>query len=184
MVTIHPGEFFATSSDTIISTVLGSCVAVGLFDEGSAMGGLNHFMLPGEVGRDDIARDPNAKYGMYAIELLINDLMKMGAKKDALKAKVFGGASVLRISRVSAAKIPQSNVDFAFEYLGKEGIPVLASDVGGIEPRKIFFYAKTGKVLLKRIPPTQEALVEREEERYLSSLKEKSPEGQIRLFTE
>lgn len=139
-------------------------------------------MLPGEVGRDDLAANQNAKYGMYAIELLINDLLKMGARKSALKAKVFGGASVLRFAGVRASKIPQSNVDFAFEYLREEGIPVLSSDVGGFEPRKIFFYARTGKVLLKRIPPTQEELVEREEERYLRSLKEKSPEGQIKLF--
>jgi len=182
VVTIHPGEYYATRDDTIISTVLGSCVAVGLYDESLAMGGLNHFMLPGEVGRDDLARNPNAKYGMYAMELLVNDLMKIGARKSALKAKVFGGASVLRMSGVSSARIPQSNIDFALEYLREEGIPISASDVGGREPRKIFFYARSGKVLLKRIAPSQESLVERDEERYFSSLRERKPEGPITLF--
>jgi chemotaxis protein CheD len=182
VVTIHPGEYYATRDDTIISTVLGSCVAVGLCDAALSMGGLNHFMLPGEVGRDDLAANPNAKYGMFAMELLINDLMKMGARKAGLRAKVFGGASVLRLSGVSAARIPQSNIDFAVEYLKEEGIPVAASDVGGREPRKIFFYARSGKVLLKRIAPTMEGLVEREEERYYSSLRERKPEGPITLF--
>ncbi len=182
VVTIHPGEYYATRDDTIISTVLGSCVAVGFFDETRSLGGLNHFMLPGEVGRDDLVRSPSAKYGMYAMELLINDLIKMGAKKTELKAKVFGGASILSFSGVSAARIPQSNVDFALAYLNAEGIPVAASDVGGREPRKIFFFARSGKVLLKRIPPTLENLVEKEEERYLSFLREKQPEGIIELF--
>jgi chemotaxis protein CheD len=182
LVTIHPGEFFSTGNDTIISTVLGSCVAVGLCDEALAVGGLNHFMLPGEVGRDDLDRNPNAKYGMFAMEMLINDLLKMGVRKAALKAKVFGGASVLRLSAGSPARIPQSNIDFALEYLREEGIPVAASDVGGREPRKIFFYARTGKVLLKRIAPSMEVLVEREESRYYASLSEKKPEGPITLF--
>jgi chemotaxis protein CheD len=182
LVTIHPGEFYATGSDTIISTVLGSCVAVGFCDEEMGLGGLNHFMLPGEVGRDDLDRNPNAKYGMFAMEMLINDLMKMGVRKAALKAKVFGGASVLRLSTGSSARIPQSNIDFALEYLREEGIPVAASDVGGREPRKIFFYARTGKVLLKRIAPSMEVLIEREESRYYASLNEKKPEGPITLF--
>ena len=75
VVTIHPGEYFATADDTIISTVLGSCIAVALYDPRSCVGGLNHFMLPGEVAPDEITRNPNAKYGMYAMELLVNELM-------------------------------------------------------------------------------------------------------------
>jgi Chemotaxis protein; stimulates methylation of MCP proteins len=182
LVTIHPGEFYATTEDTIISTVLGSCIAVGIFDPERRIGGLNHFMLPGEVGRSELIRSPNAKYGMYAMEMLINDLMKLGGRREAFKAKVFGGGSVLRLAEGAATKIPANNIDFAFEYLQKEGIPVLASDVGGREPRKIFFYARSGKVLLKRIAGTMVDLVEKEEERYFIGIKEKSPEGSITLF--
>jgi chemotaxis protein CheD len=184
LVTIHPGEFFATGGDVIISTILGSCIAVGFFDEGSRMGGLNHFMLPGNSGKIDLLRSPDAKYGMYAMELLINDLMKLGARRGALKAKVFGGGSVLRFSSGASSSIPAGNVDFAFDYLRKEGIPVVASDVGGREPRKIFFYARTGKVLLKRIGAgVIVALAEKEEERYFESLdREKAREGEIVLF--
>jgi chemotaxis protein CheD len=182
LITIHPGEYFATKGDTIISTVLGSCVAVGLFDEEVKAGGLNHFMLPGDVAKADLVQSPNAKYGMYAMELLINDLMKLGARRGALKAKVFGGGSVLRIEGGVGSKIPGNNIEFAFEYLRKEGIPVLASDVGGREPRKIFFYARTGKILLKRIAGTVAELAEREEERYLNDLSSRRREGAITLF--
>jgi chemotaxis protein CheD len=146
------------------------------------MGGLNHFMLPGEMHREELIENQNAKYGMYAIELLVNELMKLGIKKKNLKAKVFGGGAVLRLLDGAVTSIPQSNIDFTFEYLSKEGIPVLASDVGGREPRKIFLFPRSGKVLLKRITPSQISLVEREEERYLSAIKEKEQEGSIVLF--
>jgi chemotaxis protein CheD len=183
LITIHPGEYFATKDDTIISTILGSCIAVGFFDGGIGIGGLNHFMLPGDAAKLDLVRSPNAKYGMYAMELLINDLMKLGARRSALKAKVFGGGSVLRFSSGEGSKIPANNIEFAFEYLRKEGIPVIASDVGGQEPRKIFFYARTGKVLLRRIAGTVVDLAEKEEERYFESLdREKGREGEIVLF--
>jgi len=156
---------------------LGSCVAVGLFDDALAMGGLNHFMLPGDFGRDDPAKAHSAKYGRFAMEILIADLLRMGARKGSLRAKVFGGASVLSISGAAGAtRIPQNNIDFALSYLSGEGIPIAASDVGGRDPRKIFFYARTGKVLLKRIPPSLEVLVEREEERYYSSLSDSEAE--------
>jgi chemotaxis protein CheD len=185
VVTIHPGEYFATSDDTIISTVLGSCIAVALFDPARKMGGLNHFMLPGEVTRDDIIRSPNAKYGMYAIELLVNELMKLGIRKKDIRAKVFGGGAVLRFADGGMTKIPQSNIDFTFEYLEKESIPILASDVGGREPRKIFMFPTTGKVLLKRIAPSQVDLVEKEEERYLDVIKEEAKEdGEVTLFVQ
>jgi chemotaxis protein CheD len=182
LVTIHPGEYFSTKEDAIVSTLLGSCVAVGIFDEEAKAGGLNHFMLPGDFGKSELIRSPNAKYGMYAMELLINDVMRLGARRSALKAKVFGGGAVLRFTGGGSTKIPGSNIDFAFEYLAKEGIPVLASDTGGNEARKIFFFARTGKTLLKRISGSIVGLVEKEEERYLIDLLSRPPEGPITLF--
>ncbi|MGO8695509.1 MAG: chemotaxis protein CheD [Rectinemataceae bacterium] len=182
VVTIHPGEFYATRKDAIISTVLGSCVSVGLFDSVSGIGGLNHFMLPGEMQREELIVNPNARYGMYAMELLINELLKMGLPKACMKAKIFGGGSVLRLPDGSATRIPRSNVDFAFEYLRKESIPVLASDVGGLLPRKIYFFPRTGRVLLKRIGGAVAGLVEREEETYLEGILSSPGEGSITLF--
>ncbi len=182
LLTIHPGEYFATLEDSIISTVLGSCVAVGIFDPGLGAGGLNHFMLPGGYWKSELCRSPNAKYGMYAMELLINDLMKLGVDRRSLRAKVFGGGAVLNLQGGGSTRIPDSNIDFAFEYLAKEGIPVEASDVGGRLPRKIFFFARTGRVLLKRVGRELVEEVERDDGRYLEELRVSRPEGRITLF--
>lgn len=183
VVTIHPGEFYATQDDTIISTVLGSCVAVGLFDSATGIGGLNHFMLPYATTREDLVASPNARYGMYAMELLINNLMKLGLRKARMAAKVFGGGSVLGTAvGGDAARLSRSNIDFAFEYLAKESIPVLASDVGGRRPRKIFFFARSGRVLLKRIGESQAQVAEKEEESYLLAIRSKPQEGAVTLF--
>ena len=182
VVTIHPGEYYATPDDAVISTVLGSCVAVGLFDTEAGAGGLNHFMLARDYRGTGLIRSPDARYGMYAMELLVNELLKIGARRAALRAKVFGGGSVLRFADGSGTRIPGGNIEFAFDYLGKEGIPVIASDVGGKEPRKIFFFARTGKVLLKRIPGSLVRLAKKEESRYLETLRKREPEGPIVLF--
>ena len=170
--------------DMVVGTVLGSCVAVGIFDPVLGFGGLNHFMLPGDFRKEGLIRSPDAKYGMFAMELLINDLLKLGARKSALRAKVFGGGSVLRLTArpSGGAGIPESNIDFAFEYLAMEGIPVLASDVGGMEPRKIFFFARTGKVLLKRIGRALVDSVENADDRYREGLLSHGQEGPSLLF--
>ncbi|MBU0927856.1 MAG: chemotaxis protein CheD [Spirochaetes bacterium] len=180
IITIHPGEYFVSGDDIIIATVLGSCVSVAFWDQRLRQGGINHFMLPGDLDDEDMIRNKNAKYGMFAIELLYNGLMKEGSKKGDIVAKIFGGASVLRLAS-GPTKIPKSNIDFAVEFLKKENIPVVANDTGGILPRKIFFFAKTGKVLLKRIAGTMATTVEREEEAYLDTIK-RSEGGKIVLF--
>ncbi|MBN1241075.1 MAG: chemotaxis protein CheD [Spirochaetales bacterium] len=183
MVTIHPGEFWVTSDDVAIVTVLGSCVSVALRDRSGARGGLNHFMLTGDLKGSDLARSPDAKYGMYAMELLINELIKAGSAKRDLEAKVFGGASVLRLAAGSpGSRLHEANVAFALDYLKLEGIPLLASDTGGFAARKIFFFPRTGRVLLKRFGGAAVAAVERAEEGYLSDLRRHPPEGDVVLF--
>ncbi len=180
IITIHPGEYHVSGDDVIIATVLGSCVSVSFWDQRLRQGGINHFMLPGDLDDKDVVRSRNAKYGMFAIELLYNELMKKGSRKADIVAKVFGGASVLRLSG-SPTKIPKGNVDFAVAYLQKEGIPIVANDTGGILPRKIFFFARTGRILLKRILGTMATTVEREEEAYLDTIK-RNESGAITLF--
>lgn len=180
IVTIHPGEYHVSREDIIIATVLGSCVSVALWDARLRQGGINHFMLPGDLEDEDLIRSPNAKYGMFAIELLYNELLKAGSRKPELVAKVFGGASVLRLAS-GPTKIPKGNVDFALAFLKKENIPIVANDTGGILPRKIFFFAQTGKVLLKRIAGTLASSVEREEEAYLDEIKRRD-DGRVILF--
>lgn len=185
MVTIHPGEFWVSSDDVAIVTVLGSCVAVALRDRSGARGGLNHFMLTGDPRGSDLTRSPDARYGMYAMELLINELLKSGSDKRDLEAKVFGGASVLRLRPgAPGAGLHEANVAFALDYLRLEGIPVLSSDVGGFAARKIFFFPRTGRVLLKRFGGAAVAAVERAEEGYLGDLRRGPPEGEAVLFAD
>ncbi|MDA3947692.1 MAG: chemotaxis protein CheD [Spirochaeta sp.] len=179
---IHPGEYLVTDDDIIISTVLGSCVAVALYDPTRHQGGLNHFMLPGEINRQNVFTDESGRYGMFAMELLINDMLKRNSNKRNLVAKVFGGGHVLN---TAAGKIPESNIAFALEFLETENIPIASSDVGGTDARKIFFFARTSRVLLKRFGGQKAAPVEREEEAYLSRIKKPErpkPSDDVTIF--
>ena len=182
---IHPGEYLVSEDDIIIATVLGSCVAVALRDEGKRIGGLNHFMLPGDFDNQSHFESQSAKYGMYAMELLINDLLKMGCRKERLRAKVFGGGSVLGLGlgKDRISRVPKSNIEFAFDYLKTEGIPVDTSDTGGSAARKILFFVRDGKVLLKRISGTLIAAVEMEERDYYTRIQKRQERaGDITLF--
>ncbi len=197
---IKPGEYLVSQEDIIISTVLGSCIAVALHDVNTGSGGLNHFMLPAAFTHQHTATqgtpmpiiesDPrdfleeSARYGMYAMEVLINGLLRLGCRRDRLAAKVFGGASVLGFGRDGRKTVAQSNIDFVFEYLKTEKIPIIASDVGGSDARKILFFVKEGKVLLKRIRGTYTNLVAKEEQIYEERLKAKPVEGSVHFFTE
>jgi len=180
IITIHPGEYYVSDIDVVIATVLGSCVSVSLWDWRLKQGGINHFMLPGDLDRPEVVLSKNAKYGMFAMELLYNELFKKQSRKQDIVAKVFGGASVLKLVG-STNKIPKANVDFALAYLETEKIPIVANDTGGILPRKIFFFAKTGKVLLKRIAGTMVSEVEREEKAYLDNIL-RLETGSVTLF--
>lgn len=147
-VNIHIGEYLASKRAAIVSTLLGSCVAVCLIDPVERIGGMNHILLPGEacISRfDDVSR-----YAVNAMELLINKIMSLGGKRNLLKAKVFGGAHVVPcISEENG--MGRKNVDFVLQFLQLEGIPILSQDLGGRDARRIYFRTDTGEVLLKRI---------------------------------
>jgi chemotaxis protein CheD len=180
---IHPGEYYATREHTIISTVLGSCVAVALYDPKNRFAGLNHFMLPGRLGSNNLAGSDTGKYGIFAMEFLVNEMIKLGANKGDLVAKVFGGGHVLNRTVDNGGSIPSSNVTFAFEYLKTEGIKVQTSDVGGTIARKIFLEPETFKVWLKRITGKLIVDVEQEEKEYLEKLKKPAkPAEEVTFF--
>lgn len=175
-IEIYAGEYFATTQPRIISTVLGSCVSVALRDAITGAAGMNHFMLPGRMGAAKVYAAPNAKYGMFAMELLINEVIKLGGAKRNLVAKVFGGGKVLRALVGAAGSVSQSNVTFALEYLEAEGIPISTSDVGGLTGRRIMFFTEDARVLLKRLSVNEEWRVEKEEESYLAKLRREAKE--------
>jgi chemotaxis protein CheD len=148
-VTIHIGEYFASGEPTIIHTILGSCVAVCLYDPFRRIGGMNHILLPGRV---DLKRyNSPARYGINAMELLINRIMALGADRHRLVAKVFGGAHILPgISEENG--VGKKNAAFAVQFLQMESIEIISRDLEGYESRKIYFHTDTGEVFLKRIP--------------------------------
>jgi chemotaxis protein CheD len=179
---IYPGEYHASRDPCIISTVLGSCVSVALHDAEDRIGGMNHFMLPGKLEEDKIYISNAGKYGMFAMELLINSMIKIGARKKSLVAKVFGGGRVLKSLLGASSSVADSNVTFAMEFLLEEGIPVSSSDVGGNLGRKILFFTEDARVLLKRLSHIQEIPVKRDEDKYLDRLQHEQKKGEITLF--
>ncbi|MDB6060499.1 MAG: Chemoreceptor glutamine deamidase CheD [Verrucomicrobiaceae bacterium] len=180
-VKILPGEYFVTPRDMLIVTVLGSCVSVCLRDSTAGVGGMNHFMLPGG-GKD--AANPisgSARYGTFAMEVLINQLLKLGALRKRLQAKVFGGGAV--IESMVTTNIGECNVDFALEYLRVEGISVIANDVLDIYPRKIYFFPKSGRVLMRKIKSIHNATIFDREVEYSRRIRTSSVEGGVELFS-
>ncbi|WP_291323664.1 chemotaxis protein CheD [Desulfonatronospira sp.] len=181
-VNIHIGEYHASANPTIIQTVLGSCVAVCLFDPRNLIGGMNHILLPGKA---DLARfDVSARYGVNAMELLINRMMNLGADRKRLQAKVFGGAHMLAgISRENGVgdKISQ----FVLEFLDVENIKIVNSDLGGTDSRKILLYTDTGDVFLKRVLSTYQSRIATKEKlaaRLVKDIAEKP--GEVTIFQE
>ena len=184
IVTIHPGEYYSTEEDIYIATVLGSCISIALFDMTIHLGGLNHFMLP-KSGREEVPTDDELRFGNFAVELLINDLLKKGAKHENLRAKVFGGGNVLETSSTKMSMTGINNINFALSYLETERIPIVVNDTGGIFPRKIYFHPQTSKVYLKRIQksgcPVDQ--IKQREEQYQANLQQaKASAGDITWF--
>lgn len=147
-VRIHIGEYFATDRPTVIETILGSCVAVCLYDPKSRVGGMNHIFLPGKA--DMASFNTPARYGINAMELLINKIMVRGGNRRHFVAKVFGGANV--ISNLGGENgTGRKNAEFAIDFLKNEKIPVISMDLGGHVGRKIMFHTDTNDVYVKRM---------------------------------
>ncbi len=176
---ILPGEYYFTNKDMLIVTVLGSCVSACIRDRVTGLGGMNHFMLP-DGGGDGSPVSASARYGTYAMEILINDLLKAGARRENLEAKVFGGGAVLK--GFTAINVGERNAAFVLNFLKVEKIRVVAEDLNDIYPRKVYFFPRTGKVLVKKLMQSHnDTLVKREIE-YASRLKVAPVAGDIDLF--
>ena len=176
---ILPGEYYYTGKDMLIVTVLGSCVSACIRDRVKGLGGMNHFMLPdgGDPGNPVSA---SMRYGSFAMEVLINDLLKAGARRENLEAKVFGGGAVLR--GFSAMNVGERNAAFVINFLKTERIPVLAEDLNDIYPRKVYFFPRTGKVLVKKLMQTHNDTLAKRELDYASRLKVTPVSGEVDLF--
>ncbi|OYY48308.1 MAG: chemotaxis protein CheD [Methylophilaceae bacterium 17-43-7] len=178
---ISPGEYYYTDKNMLIVTVLGSCVSACIRDTFSGIGGMNHFMLPDGAKSDrDNPVSESMRYGTYAMEVLINQLLRNGARRENLEAKIFGGGNVLR--SFTTNNVGDRNADFVKRYLKDEGIRVTGEDLLDIYPRKVYFFPKTGKVLVKKLKQLNNYTLVKREEAYSSKLKTNDVGGEVDLF--
>lgn len=177
-VKVLPGEYFVTSTSVLMVTVLGSCVSACIRDREKGIGGMNHFMLA-DSGESS-AVSSSARYGTYAMEILINHLLKMGARKDRLEAKVFGGGRVME--KLTSSQVGDRNARFVKEFLKTESIPVMAEDLLDVHPRKVYFFPNTGRVLVKRLMRMHNDTLIRREKEYAARLTEAPVAGEVELF--
>ena len=179
---ILPGEFYVTKNDEVIVTLLGSCISVCVYDRRLKLGGMNHFMLPvtgNSVCHDSILLNGEAgRYGNYAMEHMINEMLKQGADKKHLEFKVFGGGKVLK----NATSIGDSNIEFVFDYMKKENYVIQSSNVGDIYPRKILFYVNTGDVFMKKLQTMHNDTIIEREKSYKEELSKQKLSGDVELF--
>ena len=179
---ILPGEYHATDRDMALVTVLGSCVSACIRDRASGIGGMNHFMLPDEgkiVGSHGNV-SAGGRYGVHAMELLINQVLKLGGRRERLEAKVFGGGNVLQGFMLS--NVGKQNAEFIVEYLGVERIPIVAQDLLDVWPRKIYYFPRSGKVMVKRLRKINNDTIVLRERDYGARLFHTPVEGGAELF--
>jgi chemotaxis protein CheD len=173
-VKVLPGEYFVYHEDLLIMTTLGSCIAACLWDRQARIGGMNHFMLPDGAGE-------SGRYGSFAMEMLINELLKQGAQRNMLEAKVFGGGQV--IAGMNTMNVGERNTSFVLDYLKAENIPVVSKDVLDIYPRKVCFLPFSGKAMVKRLASTNsDALLAQERAAVKKAAPTASAGGSVDLF--
>ena len=168
-VKVLPGEYYVTTADMMIMTVLGSCIAACIWDPKVRVGGMNHFMLPEGNG------DTSGRYGSYAMELLINEMIKLGARRETMQAKGFGGGQVMH--SFTTMNVGERNTEFVLDYLQTERIAVIAKDVLDIHPRKVCYFPATGKAMCKRLAHSHPETLETQERKGSAAMVAKTTSG-------
>jgi chemotaxis protein CheD len=183
-VKILPGEYYVTRGDEAVTTVLGSCISACVRDPKLNVGGMNHFMLPEDnsVGPNnwlDPAVGLATRYGSYAMESLINDLLKLGATRERLEIKLFGGGRIL----TGMTDVGERNIGFIKSYMQLEGLRVAAEDLGGTQPRKVIYFPASGRCKLRKLPPVENRIISHHEQLYRDSLgRQAANGGEVDLF--
>jgi chemotaxis protein CheD len=178
-----PGDYYVTTVDEMITTVLGSCVSACIRDAVSGIGGMNHFMLPETTRsrldtRDESIVGTALRYGNYAMEHLINTILQYGGKRKNLEVKLFGGGKVI----ATLGDVGSRNIEFVLEYVDTEALNLVSHDLGDIYPRKVNFFPKTGRVRMKKIKDLHNETIILREKQYGSQIKDLSVESTIELF--
>ncbi|MGF1546073.1 MAG: chemoreceptor glutamine deamidase CheD [Thiotrichales bacterium] len=180
---VLPGEYYVSSHDEMITTVLGSCVAACIRDKQGNIGGMNHFLLPlGDQasggGWETTSVNASMRYGNFAMEHLINGILRSGVKRQSLEIKLFGGASVMQMT---TSEVGRRNIDFVLSFLREEGLPVHSQDLGGTLPRKIMYHPLTGQALVKKLSSEAQSIAASERS-YLQRVRVTPVAGDIELF--
>jgi len=183
-VRLQPGDFYVTTVSEMITTVLGSCISACIFDLENRVGGMNHFMLPmaGEHNSEswDVSNATLAnRFGNFAMENLINEILKAGGRREHLRVKLFGGGRVLKL----ALDVSDRNIKFAESYIRSEGFNLLAKDLGGTCPRKVNFFPIGGKAFVKRLSDHYVGKLEEIEKGYSNEIStKKDTSGSLEFF--
>jgi chemotaxis protein CheD len=175
---ILPGEYYVTRHNECITTVLGSCVSACIRDVRLGIGGMNHFMLPMNKADDKSLISDAARYGNYAMEHLINDIIRNGGQRKNLEFKLFGGGRVMNMMM----DVGKKNIDFVLDYVKTEGFAVSAQDLGDIYPRKIIYFPKSGKVKMKKLQSMHNDTIIIRENQYMDKLRTEPVQGDVELF--
>jgi len=181
-VKLLPGEFFVSGDDIVLSTVLGSCVSACIWDRVARVGGMNHFMLPGSSASPTGEPDPiglSGRYGVFAMEQLINELIKRGARKSNMEVKLFGGGAVLK--NLTAINVGERNVEFVLDFLKTEGIRIASQDLLDVFPRRVAFFPNSGRALCRKLAKADASVVKAEQQ-YTAQLKTAKTGGDVELF--
>ncbi len=180
-IKLLPNEYFVSGNDVVLTTVLGSCVSACIRDEFAGVGGMNHFMLPDDEspGADRMV-SASMRYGSFALEVLINELLKAGARRERLEAKVFGGGAVL--GNMTTLNIGDRNADFVLRYLKTEEIRVVAQDLRGPHARRVSYFPQSGKAMVRRLTRQDDLAVASSERALARDLAGKPPATRAEIF--
>lgn len=175
-VKVKPGEFYVSDSDIVITTVLGSCISACIFDTQTQMGGLNHFMLPEGTQGEDLYR--SSRYGLFAMEQLVNELMKHGCQRENMQIKLTGGGDMMG----GMTSIGQQNIDFILQYIKDEGLSVLAKDLGGDQARRVAYFPTEGRMLVNKLDHRDDQRLIEEERSYNVDVDQHLDDSDVELF--
>lgn len=180
IASILPGEFFVSKTPMIVYTVLGSCISACIRDPIAGVGGMNHFMLPEPKGSADDTWGESTRYGSYAMESLINAILKRGGVKRRLEVKLFGAGKIYE----GNIDIGARNAEWVLHFLKTEGLEPVKSDLGDVFPRKIYYFTDSGRVLMKKIERLKNRTIFERESDYAGKIRlvKQEPGEDVTLF--
>lgn len=180
---LMPGEYYVTTNGEAITTVLGSCVSACIRDSRTGMGGMNHFMLPLDASQGQSAwttgGTASTRYGNVAMELLINDLLKLGARRENLEVKLAGGGRVLQ---AMSTDIGKRNIEFVRDYVRNENLRLIGEDLGDVYPRRVQYFPDSGRIRIKKLKGAGSSILSDRERLYMDSLEKAPSGGDVEMF--